>query len=175
MANLAINGGPKANPNGHIKYPILTQADRDVNSLQDVLKQVKENPGQYTYASAGVGTSIHLAGALFTYTGELDMLHVPYKGSGPAVADLVGGQVDYMFDSITSAKPHIESGKLKALAVTTAKRSSTMPELPTVAESGMEGPATAPVSHLMASPQHVGQRVLRPLAGQRQQHPQRDP
>ena len=118
---------------------LVTQADRDVNSLQDVVKQVKENPGQYTYASAGVGTSIHLAGALFTYTGELDMLHVPYKGSGPAVADLIGGQVDYMFDSITSAKPHIESGKLKALAVTTAKRSSTMPDLPTVAESGMEG------------------------------------
>ena len=119
---------------------LVTQASRtDVNSLQDVVRQVKEKPGHFTYASAGVGTSIHLAGALFTYTGKLDMLHVPYKGSGPAVADLMGGQVDYMFDSITSAKPHIESGKLKALAVTTSKRSSTLPELPTVAESGMEG------------------------------------
>ena len=117
---------------------LVTQADRkDVNSLEDVIRQVKEKPGHYTYASAGVGTSIHLAGALFTYTGGLDMLHVPYKGSGPAVADLIGGQVDYMFDSITSAKPHIESGKLKALAVTTKKRSSTLPDLPTVAESGM--------------------------------------
>lgn len=117
---------------------LVTQADRkDVNSLEDVIRQVKEKPGHYTYASAGVGTSIHLAGALFTYTGDLDMLHVPYKGSGPAVADLIGGQVDYMFDSITSAKPHIESGKLKALAVTTKKRSSTLPDLPTVAESGM--------------------------------------
>jgi tripartite-type tricarboxylate transporter receptor subunit TctC len=67
------------------------------------------------------------------------MLHVPYKGSGPAVTDLMSGQVDYMFDSITSAKPHIESGKLKALAVTTPKRSSTLPNLPTVAESGMTG------------------------------------
>ncbi len=119
---------------------LVTQAERDdVNSLEDVIRQAKENPGHYTYASAGVGTSIHLAGALFTYTGELDMLHVPYRGSGPAVADLMGGQVDYMFDSITSAKPHIESGKLKALAVTTAKRSSTLPDLPTVAESGMPG------------------------------------
>lgn len=119
---------------------LVTQAGReDVNSLEDVIRQVEAKPGDFTYASAGVGTSIHLAGALFTYTGKLDMLHVPYKGSGPAVADLMGGQVDYMFDSITSAKPHIESGKLKALAVTTATRSSTMPDLPTVAESGMPG------------------------------------
>jgi len=119
---------------------LVTQAERtDVESLEDVIRQAREKPGHYTYASAGVGTSIHLAGALFTYTGKLDMLHVPYKGSGPAVADLMGGQVDYMFDSITSAKPHIESGKLKALAVTTEKRSSTLPDLPTVAESGMEG------------------------------------
>lgn len=119
---------------------LVTQAERgDVNSLEDVIRQVREKPGDYTYASAGVGTSIHLAGALFTYTGKLDMLHVPYKGSGPAVSDLIGGQVDYMFDSITSAKPHIESGKLKALAVTTATRSSTLPDLPTVAESGMPG------------------------------------
>lgn len=119
---------------------LVTQASRsDVNSLNDVIRQVKEKPGKYSYASAGVGTSIHLAAALFTYTGKLDMLHVPYKGSGPAVTDLMSGQVDYMFDSISSAKPHIEAGKLKALAVTTPKRSSTLPNSPTVAESGMTG------------------------------------
>lgn len=119
---------------------LVTQADREgVETLQDVIDQAKEKPGHYTYASAGVGTSIHLAGALFAYTGKLDMLHVPYRGSGPAVSDLIGSQVDYMFDSITSAKPHIESGKLKALAVTTATRSSTLPDLPTVAESGLPG------------------------------------
>ncbi len=119
---------------------LVTQSTRtDVNSVQDVLNQAKDQPGHFTYASAGVGTSIHLAGALFTYLGKLDMLHVPYRGSGPAVTDLLGGQVDYMFDSITSAKPHIDSGKLKALAITTAKRSSTLPDLPTVAESGLEG------------------------------------
>lgn len=119
---------------------LVTQASRDdINSVQDVITQSAENPGKYTYASAGVGTSIHLAGALFTYLGKLDMLHVPYRGSGPAVTDLLGGQVDYMFDSITSAKPHIESGKLKALAITTTTRSSALPDLPTVAESGLEG------------------------------------
>jgi|694.fasta_scaffold53891_6 tripartite-type tricarboxylate transporter receptor subunit TctC len=124
---------------------LVTQAGRsDVNSISDVMRQVKEKPGKYSYASAGVGTSIHLAGALFTYMGKLNMLHVPYKGSGPAVTDLISGQVDYMFDSITSAKPHIESGKLKALAVTTPKRSSTLPNLPTVAESGLAGYALTP-------------------------------
>lgn len=119
---------------------LVTQADReDVNTLQDVIDQAKAEPGYYTYASAGVGTSIHLAGALFTYMGELDMLHIPYRGSGPAVADLLGGQVDYMFDSITSSKPHIDSGLLKAVAITTTTRSQSMPDLPTVAESGIEG------------------------------------
>ncbi len=119
---------------------LVTQASRkDVNSITDVIEQVKANPGKYTYASAGVGTSIHLAGALFTYLGKLDMLHVPYKGSGPAVSDLLGGQVDYMFDSITSSKPHIDAGKLKALGITTSKRSSSLPDVPTIAESGMPG------------------------------------
>ena len=119
---------------------LVTQVTRDdINSVKDVIDQTRENPGKYTYASAGVGASIHLAGALFTYLGNLDMLHVPYRGSGPAVTDLLGGQVDYMFDSITSAKPHIDAGKLKALAITTAQRSSTLPDLPTVAESGLNG------------------------------------
>ncbi len=118
---------------------LVTQADReDITSVTDVIEQATQHPGQYTYASAGVGTSIHLAGALFTYLTDLDMLHIPYRGSGPAVADLLSGQVDYMFDSITSAKPHIESGKLKALAITTAKRSTTLPKLPTMAESGVD-------------------------------------
>ncbi|GAA5236904.1 tripartite tricarboxylate transporter substrate binding protein [Verticiella sediminum] len=108
-------------------------------TVQEVIDLAKEKPGHYTFASAGVGTSIHLAGELFVSMTGVDMLHVPYKGSGPAVADLLGGQVDYMFDSITSAKPHVDAGKLTAIAVTTAKRSSTMPELPTVAESGVPG------------------------------------
>lgn len=119
---------------------LVTQASRsDINSVQDVIEQTKANPGKYSYASAGIGTSIHLAGALFTYLSKTDILHVPYRGSGPAVSDLLGGQVDYMFDSITSAKPHIDAGKLKALGITTAKRSSTLPDVPTIAESGLEG------------------------------------
>lgn len=119
---------------------LVTQASRnDVNSVQDVISQARAEPGKYSYASAGVGTSIHLAGALFTYLEKLDMLHVPYKGSGPAVSDLISGRVDYMFDSITSAKPYIDAGRLKALGITTTTRSSSLPDLPTLAESGVEG------------------------------------
>ncbi|GAB1575183.1 tripartite tricarboxylate transporter substrate binding protein [Bordetella petrii] len=122
-------------PNVLVTNPQRTGA----TSVADVIAKARAKPGAYTYASAGVGTSIHLAGELFVSMAGIDMLHVPYKGSGPAVSDLLGGQVDYMFDSITSAKPHIQSGKLTALAVTTAKRSAALPDVPTVAEAGLPG------------------------------------
>jgi len=115
-----------------------------VKSVADVVAAARKAPGALTYASAGSGTSIHLAGEVFASLAKVDMLHVPYKGSSPAVADLLGGQVNYMFDSITSAGPHIRSGKLRALAVTTAKRSSTLPDVPTVAESGLPGYEVSP-------------------------------
>jgi len=127
-------------PNVLVTNPQRTGA----TSVADVIAKAKAKPGAYTYASAGVGTSIHLAGELFVSMAGVDMLHVPYKGSGPAVSDLLGGQVDYMFDSITSAKPHIVSGKLTALAVTTAKRSAALPDVPTVAEAGLPGYALTP-------------------------------
>jgi len=116
----------------------------DVKTLGEVIERAKANPGKFTYASAGTGTSIHLAAELFASMAKVDMLHVPYKGSGPAVADLLGGQVDYMFDSVTSARPHILSGKLRPIAVTTAKRSSMLPDVPTVAEAGLPGYELAP-------------------------------
>lgn len=116
----------------------------DVKTVADVIAAARKAPGTLTYASAGNGTSIHLAGEVFTSLANVDMLHVPYKGSGPAVADLLGGQVNYMFDSITSARPHIQSGKLRALAVTTVKRSSTLPNMPTLAEAGLPGYEVSP-------------------------------
>jgi tripartite-type tricarboxylate transporter receptor subunit TctC len=124
---------------------LVTNATQpNVKTVGDVIAAAKKEPGKLTYASAGNGTSIHLAGELFTSLAKIDMLHIPYKGSGPAVSDLLGGQVNYMFDSITSAKPHIESGKLRALGVTTAKRSSSLPNIPTIAEAGLPGYEVSP-------------------------------
>lgn len=123
---------------------VTNTAHNKAATVADVIAQAQAAPGKITYASAGNGTSIHLAGELFLSMTGLNMLHVPYRGSAPAVTDLLGGQVDYMFDSITSARPHIESGKLRAIAVTTAKRSSTLPNVPTVAEAGVKGYELSP-------------------------------
>lgn len=119
---------------------LVTNATQpNVKTVADVIAAARKAPGRLTYASAGNGTSIHLAGELFTSLTKTEMLHVPYKGSGPAVADLLGGQVNYMFDSVTSASPHLKSGRLRALGVTTAKRSSALPNVPTLAEAGIPG------------------------------------
>ncbi|MCD2511405.1 Bug family tripartite tricarboxylate transporter substrate binding protein [Comamonas endophytica] len=116
----------------------------DVKNVKDLIAKAKQRPDALTYASAGNGTSIHLAGANFTSLTGVKMLHVPYRGSGPAVTDLLGGQVDFMFDSITSARPHIEAGKLRAIAITTKTRSPSLPDVPTVAEAGVPGYEVSP-------------------------------
>lgn len=109
------------------------------NNVKELIALAKAQPGKITYASAGNGTTVHLAAELFNSMAGVDLMHVPYKGSAPAVTDLMGGQVDIMFDSLSSAKPYVEAGKLKALAVTTAKRAKAFPNVPTVAESGLPG------------------------------------
>jgi tripartite-type tricarboxylate transporter receptor subunit TctC len=108
-------------------------------SVKEVIDLVKRQPGKWTYASSGNGTSIHMSGAMFTQLTGTDILHIPYKGSGPAVTDLLGGQVHMMFDNIPSSLPHIKSGKLRALATTGAKRDPALPELPTLDEAGIPG------------------------------------
>ncbi len=107
-----------------------------VNSVVDLIRAAKANPGKLNVASSGNGTSIHLAAELFKSLTGTFMLHLPYRGSGPALIDLMAGNVDLMFDNLPSAMPHIKSGKLKALAVTSGVRSAALPELPTVAEAG---------------------------------------
>jgi tripartite-type tricarboxylate transporter receptor subunit TctC len=109
------------------------------NSVADVLALVRANPGGITYASSGNGTSIHMSGELFKHMTSTNIVHVPYKGSAPAVTDLLGGQVQMMFDNIPSSLPHIKAGKLRALATTGAKRDPALPELPTIAEAGVPG------------------------------------
>ena len=123
---------------------VVNTAKTTDKSVADVIAHAKRDPGKLTYASAGNGTSIHLAGEVFASMAGLNLLHVPYKGSGPAVTDMLGGQVDLMFDSITSARPHILSGKLRALGVTSAKRSATLPDVPTIAETGVPGYEVSP-------------------------------
>ena len=113
-------------------------------SVAEVIAKAKAAPGALTYASAGNGTSIHLAGEVFASQARIDMTHVPYKGSAPALSDLLGGQVNLMFDSVTSAKPHIQSGKLRALGVTGAHRSAALPGVPTIAEAGLPGYEVSP-------------------------------
>ena len=107
-----------------------------VNNLADLIRAAKANPGQLNVASSGNGTSIHLAAELFKSLTGTFMLHLPYRGSGPALIDLMAGNVDLMFDNLPSAMPHIKSGRLKALAVTSGQRSQALPDLPTVAEAG---------------------------------------
>ena len=108
-------------------------------SVKEVIDIAKKNPGKYSYASSGAGTSIHMSGAMFTQFTGTDIVHIPYKGSAPAVTDLLAGQTQMMFDNIPSSLPHIKSGKLIALATTGAKRDPTLPDLPTMQEAGVQG------------------------------------
>jgi len=110
-----------------------------VASVKELVALARSSPGRLTYASSGNGTSIHMSGEMFKALAGVDIVHVPYKGSAPALVDLLGGQVQLMFDNIPSALPHIKAGKLKALATTGAKRDAALADLPTVAESGIAG------------------------------------
>ncbi len=108
-------------------------------SVKELIALAKKEPGKLTYASSGAGTSIHMSGAMFTQLTGTDIVHIPYKGSAPAVTDLLGGQTNMMFDNIPSSLPHIKAGKLIALATTGAQRDPALPDLPTIAEAGVAG------------------------------------
>jgi tripartite-type tricarboxylate transporter receptor subunit TctC len=122
-------------PNVLVMNPAKAEA-YGIKSVPDLIRYAKANPGKLNMASSGNGTSIHLSGELFkTMTGTF-MVHFPYRGSGPALLDLIGGNMDLMFDNLPSAMPQIKAGKLKALAVTSAERSAAVADLPTIAEAG---------------------------------------
>lgn len=110
-----------------------------VHSIKDLVEYGKKNPGKLNFASSGSASAQHLAGESFKVAAGIEMQHIPYKGSSPALADLVGGQVQLMFDSMPSSMPFIKAGKLRAIAVTTLKRAQALPDLPTIAESGYPG------------------------------------
>jgi tripartite-type tricarboxylate transporter receptor subunit TctC len=110
-----------------------------VKNVKELIALAKSKPGQINYASTGAGQSTHLSMELFKSMAHIDINHIPYKGSAPALVDLIGGQVTVMFDNMPTSLPHVKAGKLRALAVSTARRSFALPELPTVAESGLPG------------------------------------
>lgn len=108
-------------------------------NVKEFIEFAKKKPGEINFASSGSGSSIHMSGELFKMMTGVDMLHVPYKGSAPAVTDLLGGRVQAMFDNAPSALPNVQNGRLRALAITSAKRSEALPDLPTMIEAGLPG------------------------------------
>ena len=122
-------------------FPIILVAHESVpaKTVQELIAYAKKNPGKLSFGSAGNGGGTHLAGELFKAQAGVDLLHVPYKGSAPAMSDLLGGQVQLMFSDAPTALPHIRSGRLRALGVGSPQRSALAPEIPTIAEQGVRG------------------------------------
>ena len=123
------------------KFPIILVAHQSVpvKNVAELVAYAKKNPGKLSFGSSGNGGGTHLAGELFKTMAGVDLLHVPYRGSAPAMSDLLGGQVQLMFADAPSALPHIKSGRLRALGVGNPTRSALAPEIPTIAESGLRG------------------------------------
>jgi tripartite-type tricarboxylate transporter receptor subunit TctC len=117
---------------------LVVNAALPVKSVSDLIQLAAAQPGKISYASSGNATTSHVAGALLAKGAGIDLLHVPYKGSAPALTDLISGQVSFMIDPIATAMPHVRSGKLRAIAVSSASRSPLAPDLPTIAESGIK-------------------------------------
>lgn len=121
---------------GYIPLILVTQPGSGIDSVKTLIEKARVKPGAIAFASGGAGAGAHLSGELLNYTAKISMTHVPYKGNAPALNDVLGGQVPIMFDTITTAIPHVKAGKLKALAVTSAKRSPLAPDVPTMIEAG---------------------------------------
>lgn len=124
---------------GRVPNVLLVNPASGIGKVQDLVSRAKAKPGQLNYASNGNGTSLHLSAELFKRRSETFITHVPYRGAAAAITALLSGEVDMMFDNLPSAIGQIQAGKLRALAVTTAQRSSALPDVPTLAEAGMDG------------------------------------
>lgn len=124
---------------GHLPNILVVHPSVPAKNVKELVAYAKANPGKLSYASSGNGASSHLAGVLFNSIAGIDLQHIPYKGTGPALNDLLGGQVSMSFTDVLTALPYVKAGKLRALGVTTATRSQALPDLPTVAEQGLAG------------------------------------
>ncbi len=118
---------------------LVVHPSAPVHSVKELIAYAKSKPGQLNYASGGIGTAPHLAGAYFCTMAGVEMVHVPYKGSGPALTELLGGHVSLMFNTMIQTLPHVKAGALRPLGVTSGKRSVAIPDLPTIAEAGLPG------------------------------------
>jgi tripartite-type tricarboxylate transporter receptor subunit TctC len=118
---------------------VIVGASLPASSLQELIQMAKAKPGQLKFGSAGTGHFVHLAGEMFKTAAGVDLLHVPYKGVNPALTDMLGGRIDLMFDAAAQYEPHLQSGKLRALAVAHSKRLARLPNVPTTAEAGLPG------------------------------------
>ncbi|SSW64431.1 Bug family tripartite tricarboxylate transporter substrate binding protein [Achromobacter agilis] len=118
---------------------LVANPDTGLKTVRDLVRAARAQPGKLTYASFGNGSAAHLAGELFKSIEQVDIVHIPYKGSSPGLVDVISGQVDVMFDVLVSALPHVQSGKLVPLAITLSNRSPLMPDVPTMQESGVDG------------------------------------
>ena len=153
-----------------VQVPNVLVVNNDVpaRSVQELISFLRSNPGKVAFASGSTGSTGHLAGELFKQLTGADMVHVPYKGSAPAVLDLLAGRVHLMFDNLASALPNIRAGKVKALAVTTSQRSAFLPELSTLEESGVKGFDLTTWWGVMApakTPEAVVERLAREVLG----------
>ena len=135
-----------------------------VNSIQELITFAKANPGKVMFGSSGAGGANHLSGELFKSMAKIDMVHVPYKGAAPALNDLLGNQISVMFDSIPGVLSHIKAGKLRALGVTSLTRSSALPNVPTISESGLKGFEALAWFGMYAPPQ-MSPELLKKISG----------
>ncbi|HET7794554.1 MAG TPA: tripartite tricarboxylate transporter substrate binding protein [Rhizobacter sp.] len=124
---------------GNVPNVLLVNAQQPVHSVKELIAAAKAKPGSFSFGTAGTGSSQHLSGEKFKLEAGVDITHVPYKGSGPSMQDLIAGQIPMSFDTALVALPHIKSGKVRALAVTSGKRAKALPDVPTLAESGLKG------------------------------------
>lgn len=157
---------------------VVVPAQSPIRSFQELIATARAKPGKLTFASAGPGNTSHLSVEYLKSQLGLDMIHVPYKGSGPAIVGLLGGEVDFMFDSLSSSLPQIKAGKFRALAMASARRSRILPEVPTVAESGVPGfevlgwfavlaPAGTPAAVVSLLNAEVNKMIVKPAYVQR--------
>jgi len=149
----------------NVPHVLLVNNDLPVKSVPELIQFAKKKPGELNIASQGSGTVSHLEAELLKHMAGIEMLHVPYRGSAPAILDLIGGRVHVMFDSIASALPHIRAGKLRAIAVASNTRSSLLPNMPTVAESlpGYSAHSWLGIFVPAGTPQSIVQRLQRDL------------